>query len=157
MYYEDPAVFEALRQDLYAYFEPRGPIEETLVEQVASTCWRLRRVPEIEAGILEHYYHGRRAGRARSKQFEALDIDEEQQAKERQDRPLPALGAAFSDAERSLSSLARIAATIEGSMYRAIRELERRKAERQDPSDEFPVVDVEDDEKEPPSPRLIQP
>ena len=48
---EDPAAFEALRDDLYAHYQPAGPVAENLVEQVAACIWRLRRVPEIEAGI----------------------------------------------------------------------------------------------------------
>jgi hypothetical protein len=56
-------------------------------------------------------------------------------------------------------SLIRIAGAIEGSMYRAIRELERIKAERQDPVIDGSVIDVEGDEEgqlEPSKPPLIE-
>ena len=46
--------------------------------------------------------------------------------------------------------------TIEGSMYRAIRELERRNAERQEFINDGCVIDVEVDEVEPSQPHLIQ-
>jgi hypothetical protein len=152
---EDPAAFEALREDLYVYFQPADPVAEHLVEQVAASIWRLRRVPEIEAGIFENFYYRRQGNRARSKEFELLDVDEERQAKARQDEPRPLLGKVFSDAERPLSSLTRIAGAIESSMHRAIRELERMKVERQDASNEDGVIDVEDD-VERSQPRLIQ-
>ena len=34
---EDPAAFEALRDDLYAHYQPADPVAEHLVEQVAAT------------------------------------------------------------------------------------------------------------------------
>ena len=65
----------------------------------------------------------------------------------------------FAEAERSLSSLVRIAGAIESSMYRAIRELERIEADRKDSASDNPVIDVEaveEDQPEPSKPRLIQ-
>ena len=156
---EDPAAFEALRDDLYAHYRPAGPVDEALVEQYAACRWRLRRVPEIEAGIFEHCFYHRQEIRASLKQFEVLITDEERQAKDRQDEPRPVLGEVFTNAERSLSSLHRIAGAIEGSMYRAMRELERRKAARQDLVNDDSVIDVEVDEEdqlEPSRPRLIE-
>ena len=153
---EDPAAFEALRDDLYDHYQPADPVAKHLVEQVAASIWRLRRVPEIEAGIFEHCYHYRQENRARMKQFEAFDTEEESEAKDRQDEPRPLLGKVFSNAERSLCSLTRIAGAIEGSMYRAIRELERRNAERHDATNDDSVIDVEAAEAEPSQPRLIQ-
>jgi hypothetical protein len=92
-------------------------------------------------------------------QFEVTTTDEERQAKDQQAEPRPFLGDVFGRAERSLNSLIRIAGAIEGSMYRAIRELERIKAERQELDEEISVIDVEVDEKdqvEPSKPRLIE-
>ncbi len=153
---EDPAAFEALRDDLYAHYQPAGPVAENLVEQVAACIWRLRRVPEIEAGIFEYHYFDRQADRARQRLFAFPDLAEEREAIERGDEPRPVLGCVFGRAQCSLNSLIRIAGVIEGSMYRAIRELERRNAERQDARNDEPVIDVEVDEEEPSKPRLIQ-
>jgi hypothetical protein len=92
-------------------------------------------------------------------QFEVTTTDEERQAKDQQAEPRPFLGDVFGRAERSLNSLIRIAGAIEGSMYRAIRELERIKAERQDPVIDGSVLDVEGDEGdqlERSKPRLIE-
>ncbi len=159
MFDEDPAAFEALRSDLFEHYQPTDPVAEHLVEQVAVSIWRLRRVPEIEAGIFEYYYYRRLQHRAHMKQFEDMITDEGRQAKDRQADPRPVLGEAFAEAERPLCSLIRIAGAIEGSMYRAIRELERIKAERQELDEEISVIDIEADEGdqvEPSKPRLIE-
>ena len=153
---EDPAAFEALRGDLYAHFQPSDPVDEALVEQVAACRWRLRRVPEIEAGIFEHYLHHHSECRARMRKYDDIGNVEEMQAKDRQEEPRAVLGKVFSSAERSLGSLTRIAGAIESSMYRAIRELERMNAERHDATTDDAVIDVEADEVEPAKPLLIQ-
>ena len=159
MFDEDPAAFEALRSDLFEHYQPTGPVAEHLVEQVALSIWRLRRVPEIEAGIFEcHYYYLQRR-RAQIEQLDVTATDEERQAKDQQAEPRPFLGNVFRSAERPLSSLIRIAGAIEGSMYRAIRELERIKAERQDPVIDGSIIDIEadgEDQLEPSKPRLIE-
>ncbi len=76
---EDPADFEALRDDLYAHFQPAGPVAEHLVEQVAASIWRLRRVPEIESGIYTHFHFERErkraAGRAAAQVKDPLSDD----------------------------------------------------------------------------------
>ncbi len=156
---ENPAAFEALRSDLFEHYQPTDPVAEHLVEQVAACIWRLRRVPEIEAGIFECHYYYLQGRRAHMEQFEDLTTDEERQAKDRQAEPRPFLGEAFAEAERPLCSLIRLAGAIEGSMYRAIRELERIKAERQDPVKDGSIIDVEangEDQLEPSKPRLIE-
>ena len=53
----------------------------------------------------------------------------------------------FGKAERSLTSLVRIAGAIEGALYRAIRELDRMKPEQPDPVNDNAVIDVEADEE----------
>ncbi len=156
---EDPAAFDALRSDLFEHYQPTDPVAEHLVEQVAACIWRLRRVPEIEAGIFECSYYDLQGRRARVKELELLSTDEERQAKDRQAEPRPFLGDVFGRAERPLNSLIRIAGAIEGSMYRAIRELERIKAERQDPVNDGSIIDVEadgEDQLEPSNPRFIE-
>ena len=60
----------------------------------------------------------------------------------------PIMGAVFRAAEHSLTSLVRIAGAIEGSMYRASRELERMNAGRQDPVNDDFVIDAEVDEED---------
>ncbi len=156
---ENPAAFEALRSDLFEHYQPTDPVAEHLDEQVAVSIWRLRRVPEIEAGIFEYRYYHRQQDRIRMSQLVVMTTDEERQARDRQAEPRPFLGDVFGRAERSLNSLIRIAGAIEGSMYRAIRELERIKAERQDPVNDGSIIDVEadgEDQLEPSNPRFIE-
>jgi hypothetical protein len=50
---EDPRQFEALRAGLEGDFEPETVVERELVEQLAGSFWRLRRVPCLEAQILQ--------------------------------------------------------------------------------------------------------
>jgi hypothetical protein len=140
---EDPAAFEALRDDLYAHYQPPDPVDEALVEQVAACIWRLRRVPEIEAAIFEYRYFERQADRARMSEFKLMSEDEEREAIDRLDERRPVLGDVFERSQRSLSSLIRMAGVIEGSMYRAIRELERRKSERNIVDPNETVIDLE--------------
>ena len=168
MFDEDPAVFEALRSDLFAHFQPTDPVADHLVEQVAACIWRLRRVPEIETRICA-YYRLVHESRQAAKRAESCVIRDEYNAnivmfrdreargaaeKVRQHAEVklldddPLMGGMFAEAERSLSSLVRIAGAIESSMYRAIRELERIKAERPTATNGNAVIDVEADEEE---------
>ncbi len=51
---EDPVEFTRVLENLVDEFQPRGPLEEQLVERVAACMWRLRRLYRIEAGIFTH-------------------------------------------------------------------------------------------------------
>lgn len=58
--------------------------------------------------------------------------------------------------QSNLAPIIRIAGAIKGSTYRAIRELDRRNAERQAALESGSMIDVEGDEVEASTPRLIQ-
>lgn len=49
---EDPKEFEALRLNLEEYYQPVGPVEEDLVEQIVECVWRRRRAILFETGII---------------------------------------------------------------------------------------------------------
>jgi hypothetical protein len=49
---EDPKEFEALRAALERDWQPETAFESELVDQLAGSLWRLRRVPAIEAAIV---------------------------------------------------------------------------------------------------------
>ena len=49
---ESVEAFEALRDGLYDEHDPQTTTEYELVELIASLFWRLRRIPEFEAGLL---------------------------------------------------------------------------------------------------------
>jgi len=165
MFDEDPAVFDALRSDLFAHFQPADPVSEHLVEQVAVCIWRLKRVPEIEAAIFSYsrHLHERKESERRldatvvewplnpmlhphihikdREVHDAAKMAKEQAEIKLQDEEA-LIGGMFFNAERSLNSLIRTASDIERSMYRAIRELERIKAEGQD-TDQHNIIDIE--------------
>ncbi len=48
---EDAAAYEQHVQDCAAEFRPSGSYEAALVQSIADTAWRLRRIPELEMGI----------------------------------------------------------------------------------------------------------
>jgi hypothetical protein len=146
---EDPAEFDALRDAFYAHYQPADPVAENLVEQVAASAWRLRRVPEIEAGIFESSYFARQAERARQQFLSLPESEDEQEANERADQPRAVLGDVFERAQRSLNSLVRIAGAIEGSMYRAMRELDRIESQREATQAKSAVIDIEPDDTDP--------
>jgi hypothetical protein len=50
---EDAEAFEALRQGMLEQFQPLFPLEVEQVEELSTILWRLRRVPQIEAGIFQ--------------------------------------------------------------------------------------------------------
>ena len=49
--------FEELRAELLEQYAPQSAMEAELVERLAVTLWRLRRVPFFEAAILDARYH----------------------------------------------------------------------------------------------------
>ena len=48
---EDPSELEEFRRQVESHFEPVGWRETNIVDRIIMQMWRLRRVPEIEAGI----------------------------------------------------------------------------------------------------------
>ena len=48
---ENPDEFDAFRRALRDDFDPRGMLEEVLVDKIVADAWRLRRVPRLEAAI----------------------------------------------------------------------------------------------------------
>ncbi len=51
---EDPEEFEAMRQELAHEFAPATTYTQFVVDRLAANLWRLRRVPILEAAILEY-------------------------------------------------------------------------------------------------------
>lgn len=61
---EDEAQFQQLYQGLLDEFlakKPRGPLELQLIEQLASTLWRLKRIPTIEAALFDFLFRRQQA------------------------------------------------------------------------------------------------
>ena len=49
---EKPEDFDALREALFADLEPSGALQCELVDEIARFTWRLRRIPVLEADLL---------------------------------------------------------------------------------------------------------
>ena len=155
---EDPTEFDSFRESLIDDFLPQGSQEEHLVERVAACMWRLRRLCRIEAGVyglasirleLSHNLEEMRKYEYMTS-FMPNPLDKCLRIK---DKPKHAkasvqvekttkvlrgmsnsLDAAFVfDAENvgALSKLSRYEAAIERSLYRALHELQRVQAARQ--------------------------
>ncbi|MFO7899656.1 MAG: hypothetical protein R6V58_11435, partial [Planctomycetota bacterium] len=51
---EEAAAFDEFREELIAELEPAGEVESFLADQIASTIWRLRRIPKLERDMIDH-------------------------------------------------------------------------------------------------------
>ncbi len=156
---EDPVEFAGVLENLVDELQPRGPLEAQLVERVAACMWRLRRLYRVEAGIYTYERLTIELNHASEEvtKYEVSgtgwviegrhppniwDKKRHDQAKTRQDKAhrlvqqeAGTLGAAFrSDAIHAgaISKLSRYEAAIERSLYRALHELQRVQAARQD-------------------------
>ena len=156
---EDPVEFAGVLESLIDEFQPQGPLEEQLVERVAACMWRLRRLYRVEAGILTHESLTIELDRAHDevRSFEETESDilfesltEVQITDEKRHSRATArvetaarllreeslaLGVAFKEDAKyagAISKLSRYEAAIERSLYRALHELQRVQAARQD-------------------------
>ena len=113
---EDFADFGRFSAELRATFKPADPFEEQLVEDIAMTSWRLRRLWKTEAEVL------RRAERS-ADNWENARL-----------APVP-----FTLADRELERLSRYETALKTSLQRAYALLERRQAQRADAPRETPA------------------
>ena len=153
---EDPAEFAGVLENLADELQPQGPLEAQLVERVAACMWRLRRLYRVEAALLnreslkiEISDASKEVGSYEEYEsdiddFEPVQVTDEKRhdrATKRLDKALGLareeagnLGAAYRrDAINAdvISKLSRYEAAIERSLYRAIHELQRVQAARQ--------------------------
>jgi len=115
---ERTADLEAFDAALRADLRPEGAVESLLADRAIACAWRLRRAARAERDVLEREL---REARAQAR----LDRD---------DGGRPDLGLAVvrdARATGAVERLARYEMSLERSMYRAMHELERRKAARQ--------------------------
>jgi hypothetical protein len=156
---EDPVEFAGVLEKLVNELQPQGPLEEQLVERVAACMWRLRRLYRVETGIFT-YERLTIALNHASEEVAKYEVSDRDWAlkggnlpnvsdEKRHDRAMTrldkahrlvqeeagTLGAAFrSDAIHTgaISKLSRYEAAIERSLYRALHELQRVQAARQE-------------------------
>lgn len=50
---EDAAEFESVREQIFSEFTPESALEIQLVEKLAADLWRLRRIPAVEALLVD--------------------------------------------------------------------------------------------------------
>ncbi len=156
---ENPEQYDHMHEDLISEFKPLGALEHHLVDRIAGCTWRLRRLYRVEAGVyglasirleLSHNLEEMRKYEEMLpniphysyKQLRINDKQKHGKASAQVERTTKvlrgmsnSLGAAFVfDAENvgALSKLSRYEAAIERSLYRALHELQRVQAARQD-------------------------
>ena len=116
--------FQALLDAFESEHQPETTLEATLVRKVAICTWRLQRVYRAEAG----FFHFREQElTTRSEDFRSRDEDQRLATIFEQDAPTP-LPLCTSG---TLAYLIRYEAHLERSLYRALAELRRLRADRQ--------------------------
>jgi hypothetical protein len=108
---ENPEEFQELLDAFFAEYQPAGPTETLLVEQMAMATWRLRRMRALETGL----FNIRMSQLSRDEDAAALD-------------PRSRAFAYDASGSRSIETLSRYETRIERSFYRALHELERLRA-----------------------------
>ncbi len=105
---ENPEEFRELRDAFFDEYHPAGPTETLLVEQMAISAWRLRRLRALETGLFN---------------VRISDLRDDDH-----DPPLDPRARAFvydTSGSRSIETLSRYETRIERSFYRALHELQR--------------------------------
>jgi hypothetical protein len=108
---ENPEEFQELLDAFLAEYQPAGPTETLLVEQMAMASWRLRRMRALETGLF-------------SIRMSQLSRDEKSPDLDPRSRAF----AYDASGSRSIESLSRYETRIERSFYRALHELDRLRA-----------------------------
>ena len=171
---ENESAFDELYENLREEFLPIGELEFCLVERIATSCWRLRRIGKVEAGIFE--MQRSEADLQRAKSAEALRLDTHsllgsqeawnaardeksyqesflrvEDVENSRQRDTLTIGLAFIKDSREInafSKLSRYEVGIERSLYRAIYELQRLQDRRQGGNESASVViDVTGDQE----------
>lgn len=112
---EDASLLADLEDQLRSHLKPEGPLETLLVDRMAASLWRLRRLNRVETGIFAD---------------EQKDI-----ARFALGKPIEPgnVGLAFirvANSSDAFSKLSRYESTIERSLFKALHELQRLQAAR---------------------------
>ena len=105
---ESPEEFQQLLDAFLAEYQPAGPTETLLVEQMAMAAWRLRRMRALETGLF-------------SLRMSQLPRDENAATLDPSSRAF----AYDASGSRAIESLSRYETRIERSFYRALHEFDR--------------------------------
>ena len=129
---EDEDALRKLGERLRTELQPVGELENMLVDRIISAHWRLRRLGRVEAGIFTYKYYG--------------TLSDTREMEPMQEANTTTLGNAFvTDAieTNAFSKLSRYETTIERSLFKALHELQRLQAARQDEGTLPPPVAVD--------------
>jgi hypothetical protein len=163
---EDASAFEKFSERLREALNPIGEVEQLLVDRIGSLSWRLRRLGEIEAGVLAWYQqccHPKKEPMEEIREVAAelqleiergnpwalaiLSVAERQKREPKEEADLSYYGRAFiRDCKEgnSLSNLSRYESRMERSLFRSLHELQRLQAARQgEPVPAPQVVDID--------------
>lgn len=152
---EDEAAFEELRAGMHEQLAPKGALEGELVEDVAANLWRLRRIKQIEVGVLIAHRHRDEADQAEAEILELerywpagsenglvheSDAAAYKEARQRltaaragEADDLAALGRSYlrdATVADGLAKLSRYETAIRNAIERSLRELERQQVAR---------------------------
>ncbi|MGA2591829.1 MAG: helix-turn-helix domain-containing protein [Bryobacteraceae bacterium] len=136
---EDPAEFLLLVHDHLDRFQPVGPSEENLVLRIAADQWRLDRAIPMEAGIYRNRFH--KVAQKDELRQNLYDIKVKYAAKEGKPAPPPfipsderdVLARAFDvdcEGANSIAKFARYQASIQHTIDRSLRQLQKYQAAR---------------------------
>ncbi len=100
---EDPEEYASLLQDLTGSWQPSGPQEASLVNEIAEAAWRMNRALRIETETFKNY-------------FEAVGLTDDPDAQ---------TAACFHQNAKIFDNIRRHSTTIERSFYRAIADLRK--------------------------------
>src|ERR1019366_3671791 len=149
---DDPDDFLLLLQDLLDRFHPVGADEETLVLRIAADQWRLDRAFPMEARIFRGlFYDVAEQDKARQRRYAGEKKDAEEDGDPVPPAPIPPeegdlLARAFNidcPGPNSFSKLARYESSIERSIDRCLRQLQKFQAARNNPPASGPQTDPE--------------
>jgi len=119
---EAPDDFERFHAELMVSLRPKGAMELALAERVVICAWRLRRVYRVESGL----FSSRRKSWVAGQSSTTSEID--------------IVFGRLTSGEDELTKLSRYEASIERSLHRALRELDRRRvrtSEKSAPDDKI--------------------
>lgn len=154
---EDMEAFAQMRDRLFADLSPVGELESTLVEQIVSLSWRLRRAAKIEAAILWFQRHHALAQSVKEDAFsqdwvgllgsKASQLESYKAHEAEKASGLANYGVGFiadSKHDNALSKLSRYETSMTRNFFRALHELQRLQAARNGKQVPVPqVVDLE--------------
>ena len=140
---EDPKAFESLRDDLIREFAPETTLELQLIDRAAGLLWRLRRVPQIEASLME--FHRLEIARQDAYPSYHNRSSKEEDAEDDLRGPKAALGRAFIRGAKNLDiigKLSRYERSLAGMLNNTLYQLDQERVRKERSLPEVPLVDL---------------